>query len=125
MRSICGRRASYEGRCVKVLWRKRGAKASCRCNLATVAKILDELCEVSANLGLVFGSLAGESTSERARFGHPSELKGSFKALQRLFELSGDGFRFGLPLALLLDHMLRRAADEFLVGELGVKLPDL
>ena len=30
-----------------------------------------------------------------------------------------------LALALLLDHVLGRAADEFLVGELGVELPDL
>ena len=31
------------GRCVKVLWRKRGANVAYCCNLATVAKILDEL----------------------------------------------------------------------------------
>ena len=39
---LLGRRASYRRRFLKVLWRKRGINASACCNLATVAKILDE-----------------------------------------------------------------------------------
>ena len=49
-------------------------------------------------------------------------LKRGFEPLQGLFEPRRGGLGFGFPLALLLDHMLGRAGDEFLVGELGVEL---
>jgi hypothetical protein len=57
MGSVFGRRASYKGRCVKVLWRKRGAKASSCCNLATVADILDK----RPRLALAFARAVGKT----------------------------------------------------------------
>jgi hypothetical protein len=59
MGSVLGRRSSYKGRCVKVLWHKRGANAALCCNLATAAKILDEARGAAVNLGLAIGSVAG------------------------------------------------------------------
>jgi hypothetical protein len=52
-------------------------------------------------------------------------LKRGFEPLQRLLELGGGRLGLGLPLALLLDHVLGRAADELLVRELGIELLDL
>jgi hypothetical protein len=46
------------GRCVKVLWRKRGANVAYCCNLATVAKILDELPKVTAFVALAFAGFS-------------------------------------------------------------------
>ena len=81
-----GRRSSCKCRCVKVLWRKRGAKAAYCCNLATGAKILDELYLPSTNLGLAFAVSQGEIAS----FVVPIALFALF------FKLAGTLTKYGL-----------------------------
>src|SRR5262249_33315051 len=57
----------------------------------------------------------GPRVSLRGKWGHlplRPALQRGFEAFQRLFELGGSGLGLGLPLALLLDHVLGGAADE-------------
>lgn len=54
-----------QGRCVKVLWRKRGANAAYCCNLDTAAEILGEQYRLSTNLGVASAEVAGKTPDSR------------------------------------------------------------
>jgi hypothetical protein len=60
------------------------------------------------------------SLSAKAR----GELKRCFQPFQGLLKLCGSCLSISFTLALLLDHMLRRARDELLVGKFGIERAD-
>ena len=95
-----------QGRCVKVLWRKRGANAAYCCNLDTAAEILGEQYRLSTNLGVASAEVAGKTPDPAGRpldRRRPAVQALRQGAAPRIHRIAGRSF--GLPL-------YRRRGDE-------------